>query len=118
MPGTEEMLNEALKELEELRMEKHRGKRGWEYWHNLPNKRLGILEVDVQFISEMSEEEWNMIFGKVRILQAVPDVFKGTVEYTCMGLMFEVCEAYNIPKYTIECRLDGNEIISAVYKKR
>jgi len=100
---TEEKLRRALNELEALKIEKARGKQGWAIWHDMKEKRLGLVSVSIELFATMTDEEWNVAFKDVRILQAIPDVFKGTVEYWCSGPMFEVCEAYSIPKYIIMC---------------
>lgn len=110
----EEKLRHALSELEALKIEKAKGKQGWAVWHSMEEKRLGRISMSVELLSEISDEEWKNVFGKIRVIQAIPDVFKGTIEYTCMGPMFDVCrEFYTIPKYTIRLtkKEDGEFIV-------
>lgn len=110
---TEEKLQQALCELEELKRDKAKGKQGWAVFHDIRNKRLGQLDVSIEFLVELSDSDWQMAFENVRVLRAMPDIFKGVVEYICMGPMFDVVkEGYSIPRYQIVMHrtTEGTEI--------
>lgn len=99
--STEQQLSDALKELELLRMEQRQGKNAWVAWHSQSN-RLGEIEVSVHLLAKISDKEWNTMFKNIRVLQAIPDIFKGSITYICSGPMFELYkEGFNVPKYTV-----------------
>jgi len=115
---TEEQLQQALRELESLKIEKSKGKRGWAVFHNMRNKRLGRIEFPIELLCTLTDDEWNSIFNNMRVLQAIPDIFRNIVEYTCMGQMFDVCkEGYTIPLYFVEIDRSRDGMVVVSYEK-